>query len=216
MSHQAVDPATLDGMEIDALREVGNIGAGNAAQALSSMLGVTIDMSVPSARAVAIEKVPEEVGDELALVAAAHLRVHGDAPGEMVFLMSLEAAQRLTNLLLAQIGAPPEEPLEAGLTEMQMSALQELSNVLTGSYLNALSQMTNMRLEPTPPALGVDLAGALLSAVVSEVALTTDVALLIETALSDGSVEHTGTERFIFMPSAEGLAEVLRGLGLRP
>jgi chemotaxis protein CheC len=215
MSETTIDPKTLDGMELDALREVGNIGAGNAAQALSSMLGQPVEMTVPSARAVAIERVPEEVGFEEEPVAAAHLRVTGDAPGEMIYLLPIAAAKALTGTMLAQMGAPAEEtdsPYELG--EMQLSVLQEVGNVLVGSYLNALSQMTGLRLEPTPPALGVDIAAALLSAVAAEVALETDVALLVETTLG-GSDKDLAGGRFIYLPTAAGLERVLQGLGLR-
>ena len=97
---------------------------------------------------------------------------------------------------------------------MQLSALQEVGNVLVGSYLNALAQMTGLRLEPTPPALGVDIAAALLSAVAAEVALETDVALLIETTLGISHEDLAGG-RFIYLPTAAGLERVLHALGLR-
>lgn len=158
MSEAALDPRALDGMELDTLREIGNIGAGNAARALSTMIDEPVDMRVPSARAVAVEHVPAELGDEDEAVAAAHLRVSGDLAGEMIYLIGPPEARRPTAMMLARTGAPPEDDDFVGLTEMQLSALQEVANVLVGTHLSALAQMTDLRMDPTPPAIGVDLA----------------------------------------------------------
>jgi chemotaxis protein CheC len=222
MTKASLDPRALGGMGLDALREVGNIGAGNAARALSTMVGEPVEMSVASARAVAIERVPDEVGDQGEPVAAAHLKVVGDAPGDMVYLVSLPAARRMTGMILASMGAPPEpEDSPVALTEMQLSVLQEVGNVVASSYLNALSQMTGLHMEPTPPALGVDIAASLLSAVVAEVAIETDIALLIVMSLGvpestdGGDAGSIASGRFVYLPTAHGLAVVLRGLGLR-
>lgn len=203
-----LEAVTLTDIQLDALREIGNIGAGNAATALATMTGTPIEMGVPRVTALPIEQIPAELGGEERTVVAIHLHVTGDAPGRMLFLMNVEAAREIATTLLA--GMPPGEPGLGGLGELELSALQEVGNVLTGSYLGALSQLTGLRLEPSPPAIGVDMAGALVGAALAEVAEVADVALLIETSLGDAAA----LGRFLFVPSGDALAIVLGRLGL--
>ena len=206
----AVRLGALEDLHLDALREVGNIGAGTAATALSQMIGEPVGMSVPRVRVLALEEVPDGVGGAESLVAAVHLRVVGDAPGHILFIAPLEVARNLAGLLLA--GMEPGERDEMGLSELERSALQELGNVLTSSYLIALTTLTGLHLEPSPPALGVDMAGALLGTVLAEVSLSTDVALLIETAFEEGGRHAAGD--FLFIPTPEALGSVLTRLGV--
>lgn len=203
----AAEPA-LSAAQLDALREIGNIGAGHAATALAAMTGTPVPMGVPRVSALAIERIPEELGGEELTVVAIHLHVNGDAPGRMLFLMSIDAARATAATLLC--GMPPGEPGAGGLGELELSALQEVGNVLTGSYLGALSQLTGLRLEPSPPAIGVDMAGALVGAALAEVAEIADTALLIETQLGDAAA----LGRFLYVPSGDALAVVLGRLGL--
>jgi chemotaxis protein CheC len=101
---------------------------------------------------------------------------------------------------------------DGAFSEMELSALQEVANILTGSYLNALSQITGLRLEPTPPAVGVDFAGALVGAALAEVAMASDTAILIETPLGDGDAPSLGD--VLFIPTTPALQLVLARLGL--
>lgn len=205
-----LDPQALDAIQLDALREVGNIGAGTAAQSLSSMTGHRVAMDVPRVRIVPIEQVPEAVGGEENIVVAVYLRVIGDAPGHIVFVMESDAAKTVCHDLMG--GMPAGEPGPTGFSDMELSALQEIGNIMTGSYLRALADLTRLHLEPMPPALGVDMTAALISSVVAEVARSTDLALLIETAFADASTPSIGY--FAFLPEPDSLTAVLRGLGL--
>jgi len=207
---RAADPYALDALQLDALREVGNIGAGTAAASLSQMTGQPVAMGVPRVSVVPIEEVPAAVGGEERTVVAVYLQVVGDAPGHIIFIMESDSARDVCGVLLG--GMPAGEPGPHGFSEMELSALQEIGNIMTGSYLRALSDLTGLHLEPTPPALGVDMAAALLSAVVAEVAQSTDLALLIETAFAEE--DHPALGFFAFIPEPRSLEVVLRGLGL--
>lgn len=207
-----IDLSTLDALHLDALREVGNIGAGTAAQSLSTMTGQPVAMGVPRVTIVPIEQVPETVGGGETVVVALYLQVVGDAPGHIVFILEAEEARSLCNTLMC--GMDPGELGPTGFSDMQMSALQEIGNIMTGSYLRALADMTRLHMEPNPPALGIDMAEALLASVVAEVARTVDLALVIETQFEDD--DHPSIGYFAFIPEPEALAVVLRGLGLVP
>jgi chemotaxis protein CheC len=139
-----------------------------------------------------------------------HLRVIGDAPGHILFVAGVETAHELAGLLLC--GMEPGERDVMGFSELERSALQELGNVLTASYLIALTQLTGLHLEPSPPGLGVDMAGALLGTVLAEVSISTDVALLIETAFEEDGRATAGD--FLYIPTPEALGSVLGRLGL--
>jgi chemotaxis protein CheC len=206
----ALDLFALDELQLDALREVGNIGAGTAAASLSQMTGQRVGMSVPRVSILQIEAIPEAIGGEERLIAAVYLRVVGDAPGHIVFVTDAQTAHDTCAVLMG--GMPPGDPGPTGFSEMELSAIQEIGNILTGSYLRALAELTRLTLEPTPPAVGVDMAAALLNSIVAEVARSTDLALLIETAFDESDLPELG--HFIYIPEPAALATVLRGLGL--
>jgi chemotaxis protein CheC len=201
----------LAALQLDALREIGNIGAGNAATSLSQMVGHPVGMAVPSVRAIPLHEVPSAVaGDDEALVAAIYLRVVGDAPGHIMFVMKVEDAKSIAGSMLG--GMDPGEMDAYGLGEMERSALQEIGNILTAAYLIAMSSFTGLHLEPSPPELGVDMAAALVGYVLSEVAMSGEVALVIETAFEELDQPIGGS--FLYIPTPEGLAKVLAGLGV--
>lgn len=201
----------LQAAQLDALAEVGNIGAGTAATALAQMTGVRVDMGVPRVSLLPVEDVPGRVGGEDAVVAAILLDVTGDAPGRIVLMIPAAAAQGLVATLMG-MPAPVSEVPE--FDEIALSALQEVGNVLTGAYLGALSQLTGLYMEPTPPAVGVDMACALLADAVVDVAETSPQALLIETDFHDDDEPRVGA--LLYIPAPEALEAVLGRLGLSP
>lgn len=195
--------------QLDALREIGNIGAGTAASALAQMTGRTVPMGVPTVTLLPVEEVADRTGDAERVVAAMFLGVNGDVTGHMLFVMGEEAARDVVDALMGGMGGGGGD---GAFTEMELSALQEVANILTGSYLNALAQITGLRLEPTPPAVGVDFAGALVGAALVEVAMESETAILIETPLGDGDQPSLGD--VLFIPTPEALQTVLARLGL--
>jgi chemotaxis protein CheC len=203
-----VSAPVLGEAQIDALREIGNIGAGTAATALSQMTGRSVPMGVPTVTLLPVEQVAGRTGDAERVVAAMLLGLGGEVSGHMLFVMGEDAARDVVDALMGGFGGTSGG---GGFSEMELSALQEVANILTGSYLNALAQITGLRLEPTPPAVGVDFAGALVGAALAEVAMASETALLIETPLGDAGAPSLG--EVVPIPTSEALQIVLARLG---
>lgn len=197
----------LSSLQYDALREIGNIGAGNAATALAKMINKRVDMKVPRVSMLPFSEVASMVGGAEEVVAGIYLRVSGPVPGNIVFLLPKENALYLVDLLF---GRTPGETKT--LSELEQSALLEIGNILTGAYLGALAMMTNMTLVPSVPALAIDMAGAVLSTPLTFLGEVGDVALLIETEFTDDGREVTG--HFFLIPDPGALDRMLAALGV--
>ena len=139
----------------DVLKEIGNIGAGNAMTALAQMLQSKVDMRVPQVKLLDFSEVGEIMGGEEQIMAGVLLGVEGDITGSMMFMVEESSARHLIQKIT--MGMLPEG---AEFEEMGLSAMKEMGNIITGAYLNALSTLTNLKIFPTPPALTVDMAGA--------------------------------------------------------
>lgn len=192
--------------ELDALREVGNIGAGNAATALSQILGKRVDMSVPRARVLELNQVPEILGGTENLVVGVYLRIFGDIQGNIMFLLPTESAERLVEMLM---GGTDEDGV-AG--EIAQSAIMEVGNIITSSYLNALSSFSGLTIVPSTPALAYDMAGAIMSTILIELSEVSDYALLIETEfMGDG---ESLDANFFMLPDLDSLYVLLKSIGV--
>lgn len=192
----------------DVLREIGNIGAGNAMTALSQMLQCKIDMRVPQVRLLDFKDVGELVGGEEQLMVGIYLAIEGDITGSIMFLVKFESAKHLVNKLM---GGMMMSESSGGMGEMELSAMMEVSNIITGAYLNSLSTMTNLKIFPTPPALALDMAGAILSVPAIEFGTIGDQILLIQSQFYD-EVEIDGY--FIMIPDLESYGKILGALGI--
>ncbi|NPV25945.1 MAG: chemotaxis protein CheC [Firmicutes bacterium] len=201
------DFSELSAMQIDALREIGNIGAGNAATALAQLLNRRINMAVPRISIVPFPKVPEAVGGAERLMVGVYLRVQGSAPGNILFLLPITNAYLLVDMLL---GLP--RGTTTALDDMGQSVLQEVGNILAGAYLNALSMFTSLNMVPSVPALAVDMAGAILSAVLFQLGEVGDHALLVETQFTENEIQVIG--HFFLLPEPEALDTIMSGLGV--
>ncbi len=192
--------------ELDALKEVGNIGAGNAATALSQILGKRVDMTVPRARVLEFDKVPELLGGTENLVVGVYLRVFGDIQGNIMFLLPTDSAEKLIEMLMGSIG-------EDGIAgEIAQSAVMEVGNILTSSYLNALSAFSGLTVVPSTPALAYDMAGAILSTILIELSEVSDYALLIETEFLGNGKSIDGN--FFLLPDLDSLHVLLKSIGV--
>jgi len=196
-----------EAFKLDVLREVGNIGAGNAATALSTLLNKPVDMAVPKVNLLPFEAIAERVGGSEAVVIAIFLRVEGDAPGNMFFIISREQARRLLRDLLGFSAAENDE-----YSELELSALNEIGNILAGSYLSSMADFTGLRMSPTVPSLAVDMAGAILSYGLLQFGTMGDDALLIETTFLEGQREAEG--HFFLIPDPESFEKLFRALGV--
>ncbi len=195
----------LSSQYYDILKELGNIGAGNATTALAQMLGGKLDMSVPQVRLLEFKEVGDLMGGADQIMAGIYLGVEGDITGSMMFLLGVESAKHLVAKLMMQ------EPNDEPFTEIELSALKEVGNIITGSYLNSLSALTNLKMLPTVPAVAVDMAGAILSVPAIEFGLIGDNILLIETQFND-ETEMNGY--FILLPDLDSYSKILSSLGI--
>lgn len=197
----------LKELQLDALKEVGNIGAGNAATSLSQMLDKKIEMTVPNASVLCLNDVPEIVGGAEALVVGVYLTVQGDAPGHIMFIIPLKSTYSLVDMIM---GLSPGTTVELG--EMEWSAIAEIGNILSSSYLGALTSMSGLSLRPSPPSTAMDMAGAILSVVLIELSKVGDVALVIETVFINRPDNITGY--FFLIPDPGSLGALLKAIGI--
>lgn len=201
-----MDISFLNAYHLDVLKEIGNIGAGNAATALAKLLDKKVDMKVPQIRIMGFADVNEVLGGAETPVVGILLGVLGDISGYILFVLEQEAANRLVNILM---GNPLDMEME--YNEITLSALKEVGNILTGSYLSALSTLTGLRILPDVPALAIDMAGAILSVPAIEMGKTTDTVLYIETEFIQGTDSVIGD--FFLVPDTDSYVRLLNTLG---
>ena len=202
----------LTSQYFDVLKELGNIGAGNATTALAQMIGCKVDMSVPQVRLLEFKEVGEIVGGEEQIMVSIYLQVEGDVEGSIMFMLNKAAAAHMVNKLMGgMLGIDETNAAEYEFGEMECSAIKEVGNIITGAYLNALSGLTNLKIYPSVPQLGIDMAGALLSVPAVEFGVMGDNILLIQTKFSD-DVELDGY--FILIPDMESYERILMSLGV--
>ncbi len=187
--------------QMSAIQEVANIGTGNAATALSQMIGSPIDIAVPNAEFVPLHEAAERIGPVESRVFAVLTGLVGDVPASVLLVFPLEAAQALCGML----GTDAD-------SEMGQSALQEIGNILTASYANAIAGMTGLSIEPEPPAVAVDMLGALVDSVLAMSVVSTDAVLFLQTALKIELAECDFG--FLWVPAEGSVAVLLTALGL--
>lgn len=197
----------LNNLQIDVLKEIGNIGAGNAATALAKMLNRKVDMEVPRVKIMEFRDVSETLGSAESIVAGILLKVAGDLTGNIMFILQLKDAALLVDMLMGRQSGELHE-----FSELEVSALKEIGNILAGSYLSALSTLTNLKIKPSVPELAIDMAGAILSVPAIEFGKVGDTVLYIETEFSDGDEKVVGD--FFLVPDVETYDILLKALGV--
>lgn len=200
-------------IHLDLLKEIGNIGAGNAATALSKLLNKKIDMKVPNVRIVSFDEMMELAGGADNVVASVFLRLEGEVPGSMFFVLPLEQA---TNFIQQMIGDTNFSFDNPPYNDLALSALQELGNILSGSYLTALSDFTGLSLYPSVPALSIDMVGAIISYGLIKVSQESDYAIVIDTALNEAeSIVSEGVKgHFFLLPDPNSFNILFKALGV--
>lgn len=189
----------------DVLKELGNIGAGNATTALSQMMQCKVDMSVPQVRLMEFKELGKIMGGEEIIMAGIYLGIEGDIAGSIMFLLEKQAARHLVDKLMG-MSMEGEE-----FSEMEFSALKEVGNIITAAYLNSLSSLTGLRIQLSVPDLTVDMAGAILSVPAIEFGTLGDKMLLIQTQFFD---EMVLDGYFILVPNLDSYGKILSALGL--
>ncbi len=200
------DGRKLTQIHLDALKELGNIGAGNAATALSQIVEQTVDISVPEVSIIPLQQIPEVVGPER-YVFIVYSGVLGDISGTMLFLITEESASELISVLNRE--SNQEMDLSS---DVARSALTEVGNILCGSYLNALTQMLGILLVPSVPDLANDMAGAILDFILIEIGEVADDVVFIKTELSVAGTKLDG--HMFFLPNPGALDTILKSMGL--
>lgn len=189
----------------DVLKEIGNIGAGNAMTALSQMLQCKVDMKVPQVKLLDLQDVGTMMGGEDQIMVGIYLGVEGDISGSMMFLVEQEAARHLIGKLMGMEIAGTE------FSEIELSAMKEVSNIITGAYLNSLSTLTSLKIFPTVPELAIDMASAILSVPAVQFGIMGDKILMIQSQFFD-EVEIDGY--FILIPDLDSYKKILSSLGI--
>lgn len=192
-------------MHFSVLQELGNMGAGNAVTALSALLNRKIDMNVPKVQILRFDQVSQMIGGAENPVAAVLVNVHGkNVNGIMMFLVEIDN----TNVL---IGSLMQRQVEK-LGDMELSAVKEIGNILTSSYLGALSTVLDTQINKSVPYLSIDMAGSILSVPAIEFAKVADSAIFIESIFATDENDISGY--FILVPDQESYNFIFRKLGL--
>lgn len=194
---------------MDVLAEIGNIGAGNATTALSQLIGDKLLMDVPQVKLYGFNDLMEIVGGPENIVVGILCRIEGDLNGMMMFMLEKEDAKKLVTMVLKQYADNNEDEF----SEMDLSCLHEIGNIIVGSYLSSLSTLTNLKILTSVPHLAIDMAGAILSVPAIEFGKMGDEALLIESRFSQEDTAVSGY--FILIPDLFSYEKILDSLGIR-
>lgn len=195
-------------MQYDVLKEIGNIGAGNATTALSKLVNSKINIGVPNVRLCDFTQLSSIVGSEEEVVVGILLMLKGDINGMMMFILETDVARNLINMM----------GLNGNTTdfdEMELSAIQEVGNIIAGAYLCSLSDLTNLTIDVSVPLLQIDMIGALLSVPAIEFGKIGDKVLLIETKFDDEDKNTNAIKGYyILIPDIDSYSKILDSLGM--
>ncbi len=197
----------LNDLQFDVLKEIGNIGAGNATTALAKMMNMKIDMNVPRVDLVPFSNLPDIFGSPEEVLAGILVQLDGDIKGMMMFLVKEKSAHNLVNSLMGGM----IQSSGNGFSDMELSALGEIGNIIIGAYLSAMSNLTSLKISSSVPYISIDMAGALLSVPAIEFGKLGDKVLLIETQF--GELDFVNGY-FLMVPELESYDAILSSLGM--
>ena len=200
-----IDLKSVSAQYMDVLKEIGNIGAGNATTALASMLQCRIDMAVPEVKLIEVDDLAESLGGKERVMTAIFLEVEGDITGDIIFLLEQGSAGFLVSKLMGM------EVDSNNFTEMELSCIKEISNIIAGSYLNSLSTLTNLKIYPSIPHLQMDMVDKILHSPVRKQTSDEEQILFIQTEFTD-DIQLGGY--FVMIPDTESYGKILGALGI--
>lgn len=204
----------LTTIQKDVLREIGNIGAGNATTSMSQMIQKEITMEVPSVKVVTINEMMELIGGPEKLIVAIFFRIQGEITGTVYFILTLDEAQFFIDQM-TQMNQLKLIDVNNQLNEMAMSVLQEIANILTGSYLTAIADFTNLRMLPSVPYISVDMAAATLVTGLLELQAVTDHTIIINTKIQSMTTEDSMKGHFLLVPDSDSIQKFFHALGIK-
>ena len=195
-------------MQYDVLKEIGNIGAGNATTALSKLVNTQIDIGVPSVRLCDFSQMVSLIGEEEEVAVGILLMLKGYINGMMMFILKTDVASTLVNIMGLECDG-------TNFDEMQLSAIQEVGNIITGAYLCSLSDLTRLTIDVSVPLLQIDMVGSLLSVPAIEFGKLGDKVLLIETKFDDERKKANAINGYyILIPDIDSYQKILDSLGM--
>lgn len=197
----------MDSIHFDVLTEVGNIGAGNAVTSLSKMMKKKVNMLVPSAKLVPFSQIHNLVGGGENIVFAVLFDLSGEILGKMMFVLQEECARLFIN---AMLDLDLKEVGEIG--EYELSALKEVGNILTSSYLNSLASFVDKKIFPSIPYLAHDMAAAVISVPAVDIGKNADEIIFIESVFEDTNLNISGY--FILIPDGSSFKVIMDSLGV--
>jgi chemotaxis protein CheC len=199
----------FDQTHFDVLKEIGNIGAGHAATALSQLVSEKIEMTVPDVSIMPFGAVSDILGGAEREVIGIYMRVFGDAPGKIILLFPLQEACMLVDMILRYPKGTTQE-----FHDFEQSALKEIGNIMTGAYLHALTRLTGLQQLSSVPSFACDMVGAIINTALIDLGIIGDYALLIETQFSFTDRKING--HFFLVPDPGSLEIILGALGVGP
>lgn len=197
----------MSDMKMDALREIGNIGSGNAATSLSEMLGIPVDIQVPAVKILEYSQVVDALGGPEKMLLGVLLSMSGDVQGMMMFLQEKEFVHSTLNSLLHQSFSDFNM-----IDEMGYSALDEVANIMASSYVNAVGVLTDLNIFTSVPSLTVDMLGAILSVPAIYYADISDKIIFIEGSFNCAG-NHSNSH-ILMIPDTDSLYTIMEKLGL--
>ena len=200
---------SLKPMQMDALREVANIGAGHAATALSQMTSQRIMISVPRISVTPLEDVPPHIGPPEEPVAAVLMNMMGDLTGRTLLVFPRPTALRLSEILMRQPAGSCDE-----LGPLEQSAIKEAGNILSGAYMNALSDFMGIMLLPSPPSLAIDMSRAVLTTAYLQFGEDPNLVFCVETEFYMRDANERLRGFFLLLPDVASLRAILRAVRL--
>ena len=203
----------ISSMHLDILKEIGNIGAAHAATALSNLLNKKIDMRVPKVEMVTFDEMMELVGGSENVVVGVFLRIEGDVEGSMFFVLPIEQANSFVGRLIYE---PAFDFNNIPVPELGLSAMQEMGNILSGSYLSALSDFTGLKIYPTVPGLSIDMFGAIISIGLIELSHISDHVIVINTSIFEDEIPENEEVHghFFLLPDPDYFETIFKSLGV--
>lgn len=197
----------MNALELDILKEIGSIGGGNAATALSSMLSAKVNMTLPRAEILEFNEAIEKMGDPESVVAAIFVEMSGEIEGIMLFILPQEFSD---DILFRMLGKTRVELLE--LEEIDTSVLTEIGNIVISSYVTALSSLTNVEVELSVPQFTVNMLGGILSVPIAMMGQHSDRIMMVtgEFRIDDKAL-NSG---MLLLPDVESLNILMKKLGV--
>jgi len=200
----------LSEMHIDVLREIGNIGAGNAATALATILDEKVEISLPVVKITDFDTAVRALGGAESMTVGVLVSFFGEANGMIMFLLKMEDAKKVMSILLRDYEEEDEDAEE--ISEMKLSAIREIGNILGSSYINSIATLTGLQINLTVPYIAIDMAGALMSVPIIEFGAVGDKIMFIEEVFS-GS-ENNLRSNVIMFAQIDTLKLIMERLGL--